>query len=496
MIGRSTIRTSAPRIARPGVVRALLEREWLSVVALCWFAVVLLLIGPGLLTQDSWLTFVSGREVIRSGIPHTDSLAVITHARAWIDQQWLAQTVYYGAVRLGGVGAAIVLQLVALLGTASVAMVAARRRGGSRRSVALVVSVLLLAAPWGWDIRAQALAYLPFLLVLWLLSEHRSAPGRAVLLVVPLLVLWANLHGSVLTGAGLVWLWAVPLLARPRRLLPSPRRTTVLLVVSAPLSLFASPYGPSPRGYYHRLLVNPPFAGLILEWKRTPLAFHTAVFWLVVAGVIVVGVLGRKGFSAFELLALAALSILAIDAVRNIMWFALAAAVVLPRALDGLIPALGRRRPGRYDAAFAYAMMALVAVFSAYAVASFRERLQALWPGDVPQRVAQLVSDRSGSRVYANERLSDWLLWEAPELRGRISYDARVELLTKREVDRIVDFQSGLTVVPSPVLRYAVVVLSPDDEALSTRLVDSGRFEQVERGGRVIVLVRSRQART
>jgi hypothetical protein len=137
-------------------------------------------------------------------------------------------------------------------------------------------------------------------------------------------------------------------------------------------------------------------------------------------------------------------------------------------------------------------MMALVSVLAAYSVVSFRERFLALWPDAVPQRVAELVHSPAGGRVYANERLSDWLLWEAPELRGRLAYDARVELLTRREVDRIVDFQSGLQVVPSPVLGYDVVVLSPDDDMVSRHLVGSGSFREVERSSRAVVLVRRR----
>ena len=171
------------------VVRALVRREWLCVVALCWFAAVLLILGPRLLAQDGWLTLVSGHEVARGGIPHKDALTVITRGREWVDQQWLGQLAFYAAARLGGVGAAFVLHVGALLGAAAVAMAAARRRGGSLRSVALVVSAMLLAAPAGWDIRAQSLAYVLFVLVLALLVENRDSPRPRVLLVLPLLAL-------------------------------------------------------------------------------------------------------------------------------------------------------------------------------------------------------------------------------------------------------------------------------------------------------------------
>ena len=54
--------------------------------------------------------------------------------------------------------------------------------------------------------RAQTLAFLLFALLLLLLLEDDVRPSRRVYLTLPLLVLWANVHGSVLLGAALVTL--------------------------------------------------------------------------------------------------------------------------------------------------------------------------------------------------------------------------------------------------------------------------------------------------
>src|SRR5689334_19387381 len=89
---------------RPWTRLAGLESECLTVVALAWFAVVLLLLGPGLVTQDTWLSLVSGREIAGHGLPHVDALAVLTSGRTWVDQQWLSHVALYGAWRGGGAG--------------------------------------------------------------------------------------------------------------------------------------------------------------------------------------------------------------------------------------------------------------------------------------------------------------------------------------------------------------------------------------------------------
>ena len=37
-------------------------------------------------------------------------------------------------------------------------------------------------------------------------------------------------------------------------------------------------------------------------------------------------------------------------------------------------------------------------------------------------------------RVYANEMYGDWLLLRRPQLRGRLAFDIRFELMSKKEL--------------------------------------------------------------
>jgi hypothetical protein len=469
--------------------RTFVRTEWLCVVAFCWFAAVLLILGPRLLAQDGWLTLVSGREVAQ-GIPHEDALTVVTRGREWVDQQWLGQLAFYGAARLGGIGAIFVFHVCALLAAVSAAMAAARRRGGSLRTVALVVVAMLLAAPPSWDIRAQSLAYVLFVLVLALLVEHRDSPRAPVLLVLPLLALWTNVHGSVLLGVALAIVWAGLVLLRPRRFTRAERRLAAVVGLGAPAAVFASPYGTSLVGYYHRLLIDPPFANLILEWQRTSLGLQTVIFWLTGALTAFLVLRRHRAFAPFEVLALGFLFMVALDAVRNIVWFALAAAVLLPQILDQFVPGFGRRTAGRADAWFAYVCAVAVAALVVLFGWTFNGRLHSLWPSTVPNEVERLVRQNPGTNVYASERLADWLLWQEPALRGRVAYDARVELLTRSEVDRFVEFQSGLTVRDSPADRYGIVVLEPSDGAAVFTLVKTGRFRIVSQDDRAVVLAR------
>jgi hypothetical protein len=66
-----------------------------------------------------------------------------------------------------------------------------------------------------------------------------------------------------------------------------------------------------------------------------------------------------------------------------------------------------------------------------------RVRIEAGTPGyapDVADRVALTAKAHPKLPVFADLTLADWLLWRHPELAGRIEYDARLELLTRKQL--------------------------------------------------------------
>src|SRR5919205_2762714 len=109
---------------------------WVNNEAVLFPIVALFVIGllgnmPGELLSDSWLVILGGREIVQHGLPHHDTLAIWTHGRQWVDQQWLGQLIFYGLYSLGGVKLALVGHVTAASTAFVLALVAARRRGGS-----------------------------------------------------------------------------------------------------------------------------------------------------------------------------------------------------------------------------------------------------------------------------------------------------------------------------------------------------------------------------
>src|SRR5579871_3088827 len=178
------------------------------------------------------MTLVSGRELAEHGLPSHDHLTVMAGGHRWVDQQWLAQAIFYEASR-AGLGLAVGVYLLAVGATFALLADSARRRGASSGGILLGVVVTLAAAPWGLQLRAQALALPLFALTLWLLGRDPQLRRRSTLWLLPTLCLWANIHGSVTLGAAIVCLCGLWKLA-------TERAARAAVYVLAPLSIFVS----------------------------------------------------------------------------------------------------------------------------------------------------------------------------------------------------------------------------------------------------------------
>ena len=119
-------------------------------------------------------------------------------------------------------------------------------------------------------IRAQIWTYVLFALLLALLLGDGRRPSRRVFLVFPLLVLWANLHGSVVVGAALVALSGLTLAYSGIRARARGRLWwKVGALVALPwLCILVSPYGLALPGYYRSVLDNPTLSQSVSEWAR------------------------------------------------------------------------------------------------------------------------------------------------------------------------------------------------------------------------------------
>jgi len=159
----------------------------------------------------------------------------------------------------------------------------------------------------------------------------------------------------------------------------------------------------------------------------------------------------RSSLTLFEHVALLVMLAGGLEAIRSIVWFALAAVVVLPRAVDAVWPQR-ELRPG-----LAVRSLARVCALALPGVVVLLLMVPAsAYENEWPTRALAAVRAHPGERVLADDRYADWLLWNVPSLRGRLAYDVRFEVLTTRQLRAIAGFRAH----PSRLARgYGIVVL-------------------------------------
>jgi hypothetical protein len=466
-----------------------LPRErWAPLLAVA-APVALLVLGlaafsPALVTQDFWLALVSGREIAQHGLPHVDHLTVMASGHRWVDQQWLAQLLLYEFAR-AGVGAAAAVSLLSVAAALWIVGLIAHRRDASPVAILVFLVLCIAAAPWGMQLRPQALALPLFSLTLFLLSRDPHARRNSTLWVVPVLCVWANLHGSAVLGALLVILYGAQALVRGVGR-PAKLRALACLVLAAP-ALLVSPYATSLPGYYRLMLVDPPFGREIREWHRTTPAGLTAFFFVLLVVAVVLVAARRRRLDLFDLLVLGLTLATALEAIRGIVWFGLACAAFLP--------ALATRRPGesRLEGRAAEVLTWTAAAAILGAVVFVAARPAAAYSTRFPRAVANVVESRTASShalVYADDSSADELLWWLPSLRGRVAYDVRFELLTRSQIARLVAWDRLGAGWRRTSARYSLVVADPKHVAA---LVAAGGWRRLLASDRVAVAERVRR---
>ena len=93
--------------------------------------------------------------------------------------------------------------------------------------------------------------------------------------------------------------------------------------------------------------------------------------------------------------------------------------------------------------------------------------------------------------MFASSPFADWLLWSRPTLAGSVAFDARFELLSRAQIQRIAAFQARAGNWLSTARGYRVFVLDPhSDHALEHALRHALPAQVVFSSPQVVVLRR------
>lgn len=175
---------------------------------------------------------VLGDWTIANGTPYSRDVHSFTFdGRPMSTVSWLGDVVLAALFRAGGYPACFALRGLAILLWMVALWRDAAPRGAGTAAIA-AVGLTALAATWlGIYLRPELLGIACFAGCLWTLGRYeRTQRTRALAPLVPLLALWANVHGSLPVGLFAIGLCSVELALRAQ-LRGEPRRALTLLAL-------------------------------------------------------------------------------------------------------------------------------------------------------------------------------------------------------------------------------------------------------------------------
>jgi hypothetical protein len=233
-------------------------------------------------------------------------------------------------------------------------------------------------------------------------------------------------HGTGILAAALTAFAGVAAIARDRRV----SLRSLAFVVAPWACVLASPYALELPGYYRVMLLDPPFGRLIVEWQWARPSGATAAFYALVAATALLIWRSWGRLNGYELVVLGVLLVEAVNAVRAIALFVIAAQVLLPSSLDRVLDRQ-QKSTARLGRPLAIAACTGVAASLIVAIGRSDGWYQRYWPEDA---IVAIAREPSSTPVFPSDRTADWVLWRIPSLRGRIAYDVRFEILERREI--------------------------------------------------------------
>lgn len=208
-------------------------------------ALILLIAGAAIVTPtdaDLWGHLTFGRDILTTGKPVQIDRYSFTADRAWVNHEWLAEVVLFAVYRAGGSFGLIVFKLLIIAALLLFAWKHVRRFAGQDLSWMLIVVVFVGTFWRTHNARPQLFSVLLMVLLLLCVTAADAGRRRWLLLIPPIIALWANLHGGWIIGLAVYGIWAAARLI-DRRVSTWERVFPILIALLAAAATLLNPWG-------------------------------------------------------------------------------------------------------------------------------------------------------------------------------------------------------------------------------------------------------------
>lgn len=381
----------------------------------------LLFVSSGLLNDsDTYWQIAVGQWILDHGaLPRVDVYSFSMPGESWISSSWLAQVIYAASYNMAGWAGPVVVAAGGIAATFALLAHFLERRLPPTHAVLVALAAVVLSTPH-FLARPHVLA-MP-LMVAWThglmtASERRQPPSFWLL---PLIALWANLHGGFVFGLVLAGAFAIDALwnAEPSQYKPLALRWAAFGLVAL-VACCVTPYGWGSILASRKILDLGELLRLISEWAPADFSRLSSFEFTILA--LIAGALYRGiKLSPPRIALVLGLLHMALSHGRNLEIFALLLPIVV---LTPVAQQVGLQPAGSGRVTFASAAM-LAAVLAILTWTVTAHRTYAPPNSQSPAAAVEAVKAHHLRRVLNDRAFGGYLIWRQMP----VFIDGRAEL--------------------------------------------------------------------
>lgn len=496
----------APTLEAPSALQRLLTPSLSDLFFLFITAWMFLVTPVGwqrlLIDADAALHTRIGKIILATGaVPQTDPFSFSKPGEAWYAFEWLSETLFALAHNAAGLKGLTFLagMLISLYFT--VLFKHAIWKGASGLMAIVVTLMAVTATSIHFHARPHLFTQLLLAAALWLLDNHRKNGGRLLWLLVPISVIWVNLHGGVFLFFALLFLrfagcvaeaWFWPELRAPRR---AEAIQLAVLGVACGLASLANPYGVHMHLHIVETLRSSWILSNVAEFKSP--SFRSEEYYdfmiLLFIGMMCIPRLIRDrkiveplgilflGYASLTSLRHLTMYVLFTAPIISVMlseWWAMVAAGKRKASLVGLLDDISRQLSTKSagTSLFIPACIAVLAIVPGLA-----------WPVEFPEggTIAVKLIERNAdlfatSRVFASDQTADYLIYRNYP-KQRVFMDSRHNYYGEKIGNEFFQISNGTGKWKELLDSYRInLILAGSDTSLASLLTQSGQWKKID----------------
>lgn len=481
-------------------------------ISLSFLLLVVAFAARPITDPDFWWHLKTGQVILETkSIPHSDIYSSTKLGSEWITHEWFSEVFMYLVFAAAGFGGLITLFALIV----GLSFWIAFKTCLARKAIPIIAALpgLLGAAATTpvWGVRPQMFSLLFASCFLWILDRYcRNRASRAIWLLVPLMVLWVNMHAGFAVGLVLILLTAAGLVLDKHLVAKlglkdiwESVRNLVIVELVALASVCVNPNGVRLYSYPFETLRSVSMMKYIEEWHspnfQDPTFLSLLVFFLVA---LLILALSRQQARPSDLLMLLATAAATLRSARNVPFFALVAIPIIAEHLTVLAQTFRRdlfvshdknAADNRFTSGFAVGILLLVILPAAlvYRVWDASTRQTQAFAKDFPGPAVDFIEARQLPQPIYNEyHWGGYLIWRLyPQY--RVYIDGRADVYGDALVDEFFVVHDGQIGWRQPLQSYGVrtVVVAPDS-AIASLLREDDAWKKMFEDRQAVVFVR------